>query len=75
MPRNKLIEQRIELLSGVTVHYAFVILEIIAVDGLRRSNIGQSDTSKHQVLPVACSNRATATRVACYHANRSIPRI
>jgi hypothetical protein len=26
-------------------------------------------------LPVACSNRATATRVACYHANRSIPRI
>jgi hypothetical protein len=36
MPRNKLIEQWIELLSGVTVHYAFVILEIIAVGKLRR---------------------------------------
>ena len=40
MPRNKLIEQRIELLSGETVHHAFVILEIIAVDGLRRWNLG-----------------------------------
>jgi protein MpaA len=55
------VEQRVELLSGETVYYAFVILEIIAVDGLRRWNLGQSDTSKHQVLPVACSNRATAT--------------
>ena len=73
--KSRHVEQRIELLSGETAHYAFVIIEIIAVDGLRRWNLGQSDTSKHQVLPVACSNRATATRVPCYHANRSIPRI
>jgi hypothetical protein len=46
------------LLSVDAVHDAYVILEIIALDGLRRWKRSKSDTSKDQVLPVACPDRA-----------------